>query len=124
VEGTPLTPRLLHGLIYSLVPGPLRILEVDPNSSDGRILEDESLTESFAVILCESEQALPLLVLGAANRKMLFVLSSGTANLPFLSALHRTLHEWKTEYIKVKEKPRSLSLHRLTFCSPTISART
>ncbi|CAN9171531.1 unnamed protein product [Alternaria alternata] len=118
VEGTPLTPRLLHGLIYSLVPGPLRILEVDPSSSDGIILEDESLTESFAVILCESEQALPLLVLGAANRKMLFVLSSGTANLPFLSALHRTLHEWKTEYIKVKEKPPLAVFASTNFLQP------
>ncbi|CAN9183713.1 unnamed protein product [Alternaria alternata] len=100
VEGTPLTPRLLHGLIYSLVPGPLRILEVDPIASDGGMLADESLAENFAIILRESEEALPLLVLGAANRKMLFVLSSGTANLPFLSALYQTLHEWKTEYIK------------------------
>jgi hypothetical protein len=123
VEGTPLTPRLLHGLIYSLVPGPLRILEVDPIASDGGMLADESLAENFAIILRESEEALPLLVLGAANRKMLFVLSSGIANLPFLSALYQTLHEWKTEYIKVKKKPRSLSLHRLTFCSPTMSAR-
>jgi hypothetical protein len=124
VDGTPLTPRLLHGLIYSLVPGPLRILEVDPIASDGGMLADESLTENFAIILRESEEALPLLVLGAANRKMLFVLSSGIANLPFLSALYQTLHEWKTEYIKVKKNPRSLSLHRLTFCSPTMSART
>jgi hypothetical protein len=88
------------------------------------MLADESLAENFAIILRESEEALPLLVLGAANRKMLFVLSSGIANLPFLSALYQTLHEWKTEYIKVKKKPRSLSLHRLTFCSPTMSART
>ncbi|CAN9250897.1 unnamed protein product [Alternaria alternata] len=107
VEGTPLTPRLLHGLIYSLVPGPLRILEVDPIASDGGMLADESLTENFAIILRESEEALPLLVLGAANRKMLFVLSSGTANLPFLSALYQTLHEWKTEYIK----PHDVSPH-------------
>ncbi|CAN9173375.1 unnamed protein product [Alternaria alternata] len=107
VDGTPLTPRLLHGLIYSLVPGPLRILEVDPIASDGGMLADESLAENFAIILRESEEALPLLVLGAANRKMLFVLSSGTANLPFLSALYRTLHEWNTEYIK----PHDVSPH-------------
>ncbi|CAN9280559.1 unnamed protein product [Alternaria alternata] len=100
VDGTPLTPRLLHGLIYSLIPGPLRILEVDPSAIDGGMIAEESLAENFAIILRESEEALPLLVLGAANRKMLFVLSSGTANLPFLSALYRTLHEWKTEYIK------------------------
>ncbi|CAN9211434.1 unnamed protein product [Alternaria alternata] len=107
VEGTPLTPRLLHGLIYSLIPGPLRILEVDPIASDGGILADESLAENFAIILRESEEALPLLVLGAANRKMLFILSSGTANLPFLSALYRTLPEWKTEYIE----PHNVSPH-------------
>ncbi|CAN9152995.1 unnamed protein product [Alternaria alternata] len=105
VEGTPLTPRLLHGLIYSLVPGPLRILEVDPSSSDRGTIAEESLAEKFAIILRESEEALPLLVLGAANRKTLFVLSSGAVNLLFLGALYRTLHEWKTEYIKVKKNP-------------------
>jgi hypothetical protein len=101
VEGTPLTPRLLHGLIYSLIPGPLHILEVDPIASDGGMIADESLAENFAIILRESEEALPLLVLGAANRKTLFVLSSGTVNLPFLGALYRTLPEWKTAYIEV-----------------------
>jgi hypothetical protein len=101
VEGTPLTPRLLHGLIYLLVPGPLRILEVDPIASDGGMLADESLTENFAVILRESEEALPLLVLGTVSKKTLFVLSSGAVNFPFLSALYRTLPEWKTEYIEV-----------------------
>lgn len=101
VEGTPLTPRLLHGLIYSLVPGPLRILEVDPIASDGEMLVDESLTENFAVILRESEEALPLLVLGTVSKKTLFVLSSGAVNLPFLGALYRRLPEWKTEYIEV-----------------------
>ncbi|KAH8621554.1 hypothetical protein IG631_23769 [Alternaria alternata] len=102
VEGTALTPRLLHGLIYSLVPGPLYILAVDPIASDGGMLADESLAENFAIILRESEEALPLLVLGAANRKTLFVLSSGAVNLPFLGALYRTLPEWKTEYIEVE----------------------
>lgn len=102
VEGTPLTPRLLHGLIYSLVPGPLRILEVGPSAIDGGMIAEESLAENFAIILRESEEALPLLVLGAANRKTLFILSSGTVNLPFLGALYRTLPEWKTEYIEVE----------------------
>ncbi|CAN9218333.1 unnamed protein product [Alternaria alternata] len=102
VEGTPLTPRLLHGLIYSLVPAPLRILEVGPIASDGEILVDESLTENFAVILRESEEALPLLVLGTVSKKTLFVLSSGAVNHPFLGALYRKLPEWKTEYIEVE----------------------
>ncbi|CAN9356145.1 unnamed protein product [Alternaria alternata] len=85
VEGTPLTPRLLHSLIYSLVPGPLRILEVGPSASNRGTIAEESLAENFAIILRESKEALPLLVLGAANRKTLFVLSSGA----------------KTEYIEV-----------------------
>jgi hypothetical protein len=108
VEGTPLTPRLLHGLIYSLVPGPLRILEVGPSAIDGGTIAEESLAENFAIILRESEEALPFLVLGAANRKTLFVLSSGAVNLPFLGALYRTLPQWKTEYIKVKKPARCL----------------
>ena len=72
------------------------------------MLADESLAETFAIILRESEEALPLLVLGAANGKTLFVLSSGAANLPFLGALYRTLPEWKTEYIEVKSPARCL----------------
>ncbi|CAN9182253.1 unnamed protein product [Alternaria alternata] len=117
VEGTPLTPRLLHGLIYSLVPGPLRILEVGPSASDGGTIAEESLAENFAIILRESEEALPLLVLGAANRKTLFVLSSGAVNLPFLGALYRTLPEWKTEYIEV-ENPLASVFASTDFLQP------
>jgi hypothetical protein len=117
VERTPLTPRLLHGLIYSLVPGPLRILEVGPSAIDGGMLADESLAENFAIILRESEEALPLLVLGAVNRKTLFVLSSGAVNLPFLGALYRTLPEWKTEYIEV-ENPLASDFASTDFLQP------
>ncbi|CAN9385004.1 unnamed protein product [Alternaria alternata] len=117
VDGTPLTPRLLHGLIYSLIPGPLRILEVDPSAIDGGIIAEESLAENFAIILRESEEALPLLVLGAANRKTLFILSSGTVNLPFLGALYRTLPEWKTEYIEV-ENPLASVFASTDFLQP------
>jgi hypothetical protein len=117
VEGTPLTPRLLHGLIYSLVPGPLRILELDTSARDGGMLADESLAENFVIILRESEEALPLLVLGAANRKTLFVLSSGTVNLPFLGALYRTPPEWKTEYIEV-ENPLASVFASTDFLQP------
>jgi PAS domain-containing protein len=101
VEGKPLTPRLLHGLIYSLVPSPLRILEVDSSASDGGLSADESLVENFAVILCQSGEISPLLVLGAVERKTLSVLGSCTANLPFLGVLCQMLPEWKTEYIDV-----------------------
>jgi hypothetical protein len=117
VEGTPLTPRLLHGLIYSLVPGPLRILEVGPSAIDGGTIAEESLAENFAIILRESEEALPLLVLGAANRKTLFVLSSGAVNLPFLGALYRTLPEWETEYIEV-ENPLASVFASTDFLQP------
>ncbi|CAN9174869.1 unnamed protein product [Alternaria alternata] len=37
------------------------------------MIAEESLAENFAIILRESEEALPLLVLGAANRKTLFI---------------------------------------------------
>jgi hypothetical protein len=93
VEGTPLTPRLLHGLIYSLVPSLFCILEVNPIASNRGIIADKSLAENFAIILRESKEALLLLVLRAVNKKILFILSSGTANLPFLGALYQTLPE-------------------------------
>jgi hypothetical protein len=101
VEGKPLTPRLLHGLIYSLVPGPLRILEVDSSASGGEPSLDESLVENFAVILCQSEGALPQLVLGAAKRKTLFTVGSFSVDLPFLDTLCPMLPEWKRESIDV-----------------------
>ncbi|CAN9242999.1 unnamed protein product [Alternaria alternata] len=107
IGGEEVTVALLHGLIYSLVPGPLRILELDTSARDREMLADESLAENFVIILPESEEALPLLVLGAANRKTLFVLSSGTVNLTFLGALYRTPPEWKTEYIE----PHDVSPH-------------
>ncbi len=101
VEGKPLTPRLLHGLIYSLVPGPLRILEVDSGASGGEPSLDESLVENFAVILCQSEGALPQLLLGAAKRKTLFTVGSFAVDLPFLDTLCPMLPEWKRECINV-----------------------
>jgi hypothetical protein len=88
VEGTPLTLRLLHGLIYSLVLGLFRILEVNPIASNRGIIADKSLAENFAIILRESKEALLLLVLRAVNKKTLFILSSGTANLLFLGVLY------------------------------------
>lgn len=117
VEGTPLTRRLLHGLIYSLVPGPLHILEVGLSAINRGTIAEESLAENFAIILRESEEALLFLVLRAVNRKTLFVLSSGTANLPFLGALYRTLPEWKTEYIEV-ENPLASVFASTDFLQP------
>ncbi|KAJ6280864.1 hypothetical protein J3E71DRAFT_177581 [Bipolaris maydis] len=75
VEGTPLTPQLLHGLIYSLVPGPLHILELDSRAYDGELLRNESLVDNFALIFSQSTDASSLLVLGDAKNKTLSIVA-------------------------------------------------
>ncbi|KAL6153209.1 hypothetical protein ACJBU6_08368 [Exserohilum turcicum] len=99
VEGTPLTSKLLHGLIYLLVPGPLRVLELDSGVCDGELLPNESLVDNFALIFSQSTNGLCLLVLGDAEKKTLLVLSSRPANLPAMNTLHPKISEWRTKHI-------------------------
>ncbi|KAJ5028945.1 hypothetical protein PSV08DRAFT_387769 [Bipolaris maydis] len=75
VEGTPLTSKLLHGLIYLLVPGPLRVLELDSGVCDEELLPNESLVDNFALIFSQSTNGLSLLVLGDAEKKTLSVMA-------------------------------------------------
>jgi len=101
VEGKPLTTRLLHGLIYSLIPGPLRILEVHSTAGCEALSPDEDLAENFAIILHESGEGLPLLLLGDVKRRMLFVVSSNTPDPSLLATLFPTLPEWENKNIDV-----------------------
>ena len=101
MEGKPLTTRLLHGLIYLLIPSPLRILEVHSTARCEALLLDEDLAENFAIILHESGEGLPLLLLGDVKRRMLFVVSSNTLDPSLLATLFLTLPEWENKNIDV-----------------------
>ncbi|KZM19290.1 hypothetical protein ST47_g9562 [Ascochyta rabiei] len=97
VEERPLTSRLIHGLIYMLLPGPLRIFEVclfDPEP-----LPEENLVEDFVAIIRRNEKALPLLVLGVEISKTLYILDSETVDLPSLGTSWLMGPEWRTEHI-------------------------
>jgi hypothetical protein len=123
VEERPLTSRLIHGLIYTLLPGPLRIFEVcsgvldpEPLPEEGpaeelRIFEfcssaldpepshEESPVDDFVAIVRRNGEALPLLVLGVEISKTLYILDSETVDLASLGTSWPTGPEWRTEHI-------------------------
>jgi hypothetical protein len=109
VEERPLTSRLLHALIYTLLPGPLRIIEVCTNAFDSEPSPGENPVEDFVAIVPRNGEALPLLVLGVEISKTLFILDSETVDLPSLEISWLIGPEWRTEHIDVwRSSPDSL----------------
>jgi hypothetical protein len=101
VEERPLTSRLLHGLIYRLLPGPLRIIEVCTSAFDPEPSPEENPVDDFVAIVRRNGEALPLLVLGVETSKTLFILDSETVDLPSLGISWFLRPEWRTEHIDV-----------------------
>jgi hypothetical protein len=101
VEESPLTSRLLHGLIYTLLPGPLRIIEVYTSAFDPEPSPEENPVDDFVAIVHRNGEALPLLVLGVGISKTLFILDSETVDLPSLEISWLIRPEWRTEHIDV-----------------------
>jgi hypothetical protein len=101
VEGRPLTSRLLHGLIYTLLPGPLRIFEVCSSAFDPEPSPEENPVDDFVAITYRNVEALPLLVLGIQISKTLYILDSEPVDLPTLGISWLIGPEWRTEYIDV-----------------------
>jgi hypothetical protein len=101
VEERPFTSKLLHGLIYRLLPGPLRIFEVCSSAFDPEPSLEENPVEDFVAIIRRNAEALPLLVLGIEISKTLYILESETVDLPSLGISWLIGPEWRTEYIDV-----------------------
>jgi hypothetical protein len=109
VEERPLTSRLIHGLLYMLVPGPLRILEVCSSAFDPETSPEESPVDDFVAIIRRNAEAVPLLVLGIQSSKTLYILDSETVDLQSFGISWLIRPEWSTEHIDVwRSSPDSL----------------
>lgn len=101
VEERPLTSSLIHGLLYTLLPGPLRIFEVCSSAFDPEPSPEESPVDNFVAIIRRNAEAVPLLALGIEISKTLYILDSGTVDLQSLGISWLLRPEWKTEHIDV-----------------------
>jgi hypothetical protein len=101
--GEPLTPRLIHGLLYQLAPGPVHIIELPLQDSDTHDLD----TLNFVIIVCHPD--IPLLVLGVASRQEITILGPETVQCTFVENF-RALHpDWTYNYRNVRTaKPELL----------------
>jgi hypothetical protein len=82
VKERPLASRLIYGLLYTLLPGPLRIFELCSSAFDLEPSPEENLVNDFVAIVRRKGETLPLLVLGVESSKTLFILDSETVDLP------------------------------------------
>ncbi|KAJ5022553.1 hypothetical protein J3E73DRAFT_373835 [Bipolaris maydis] len=83
VKETPLTSRLLHGILYTLLPGPILIIDFCSGAFDPKAVEGSTCTD-FVAIVRRNEDPSPLLVVGLETSKTLFILDSETWDLPSL----------------------------------------
>lgn len=81
VKGRALTLRLLYSSVYTLLPGPLRIMQVCSNTTDSDSAHKEDLVNSFVAVMRQDKEALSLLILEAKNSKTIFILSSKAIDL-------------------------------------------
>jgi hypothetical protein len=98
VEEVPLTIKLLHGLLYALLPTSLCIVEVCFDNVHDEILPKD---ESFAAILRWTGETQLLLVLGDIKLETLFVLGGEAVGLSVVQALPSHFSQWSIEYIDV-----------------------
>jgi hypothetical protein len=108
VKEIPLTPNLIHGLLYTLLPGPLRIFEVCSSALDPEPSSEGSPVEDFVAIIRRDGEGLPLIVLGDETSKTLSILDSETVDLASLRTSWLIGPEWTTEHINVWRSPHSL----------------
>ncbi|CAN9240842.1 unnamed protein product [Alternaria alternata] len=104
VEEKPLTSRLIHGLLYTLLPGPLRIFEVCSSAFDPEPSPEEAPVDDFVAIVRRNGEASPLLVLGIETSKTLFVLDSETMDLPSLETSWLIRPEWMSQDVDTRDK--------------------
>tara|TARA_R110002003_G_scaffold572_4_gene20524 strand:+ start:373 stop:1746 length:1374 start_codon:yes stop_codon:yes gene_type:complete len=113
VEDIRLTPRLVHGLLFTLIPGSVHILEARPSCCDNGLLLDADPHENFAVIILRERELPLLLVLGDATTNTLYILESQSADLQFLDSFRASFRGWETEWIDVSVCKPPTNLLRL-----------
>ncbi|EUC40376.1 hypothetical protein COCMIDRAFT_41275 [Bipolaris oryzae ATCC 44560] len=83
VKGRPLTSTLLHGILYTLLRGPILIIDFCSDAFGPEPVEESTCTD-FVAIVPRDEDTSPLLVLGLVTSKTLFILDRKTADLSSL----------------------------------------
>ncbi|KAF9729874.1 hypothetical protein PMIN01_11807 [Paraphaeosphaeria minitans] len=109
LEEKPLNTSLLHGLLYTILPGPLRIFEPCSTPSHDDFPRSEELVERFVAILPRSEESTTLLLLGDPTAKVLHILANRSAGTPALETFRSLLPDWQEEYIDVRTQSSSHS---------------
>lgn len=110
LEEKPLNTSLLHGLLYTVLPGPLRIFELGPTPSDDDFPRPEELSEWFVAILPRSEERTTLLLLGDPSAKVLRILANRSVSTPELETFRSLLPDWQEECIDVRTRSSPMLL--------------
>ncbi|KAJ6194077.1 hypothetical protein J3E72DRAFT_200154, partial [Bipolaris maydis] len=68
VKDRPLTSRLLHSILYTLLPGPVLIIDLYSDAFDSEAVEGSTYTNLIAIVR-RNEDASPLLIVGLERSK-------------------------------------------------------
>jgi hypothetical protein len=102
LENRPLSPELIHGLLYALLPGPisLREMKLSDELVDSYSI-DTPVIESFIAIVTGLRE--PVLVFANIEREELVILAKSTLDLPFVRSFLSLHPSWKKLHIDVSE---------------------
>ncbi|KAF1972137.1 hypothetical protein BU23DRAFT_644909 [Bimuria novae-zelandiae CBS 107.79] len=106
LEEKPLNTSLLHGLLYTVLPSPLRIFELCPTPSDHDFPRSEELVEMFVAIVPISEESTTLLLLGDPTAKVLHILASRSADTSAIGAF-QSLPKRPVHRVRINEQSGS-----------------
>lgn len=107
VKERPLPSRLIHGILHTLLPGPILIIDFCSGEFDPDVVEGGTYTD-FVAIVRRNEDASPLIVIGLETSKTFFIVDSETWDLPSLGIQWLIRPEWRTEHIDVGRSPTGL----------------
>ena len=75
VKDGPLMSRLLHGILYTLLPSPVLIIDLYSDAFDSEAVEGSTYTDLVAIVR-RNKDASPLLMVGLERSKTFFILNS------------------------------------------------
>ncbi|KAL5379828.1 hypothetical protein PMIN02_010806 [Paraphaeosphaeria minitans] len=111
IEEKPLSVQLIHGLLHSLLPGPLHILELKSENCAQNLLACTGSAESFAAIIVQERDTPPLLVLGDGTTRTIFVIAGETERPPFSASAESSLGSWQEICIDISHPLCSTRFH-------------